>query len=103
MAVSSLGIVIEKGRIGDKMQSCDSVSLLAASGVQSGEHTGERKKEILEKLRHGSAVNYLGKVVIQIQLYTKLALELEWVLSCSKPQHIAKRKGNIISFCDIEA
>ncbi|KAL6056136.1 hypothetical protein STEG23_003074, partial [Scotinomys teguina] len=32
------------------------------------------------------------KAVIQIQLYTKLALELEWAHSFTKPKHIAKRK-----------
>ncbi|KAL6091377.1 hypothetical protein STEG23_027115, partial [Scotinomys teguina] len=33
------------------------------------------------------------KVVIWIQLYTKLAFMLEWALSFSKPKHIAKRKA----------
>ncbi|KAL6053163.1 hypothetical protein STEG23_025339, partial [Scotinomys teguina] len=39
------------------------------------------------------------KVVIHIQLYTKLALELEWVHFFSKPKDIAKRKAYSM-FCD---
>ncbi|KAL6038690.1 hypothetical protein STEG23_033125 [Scotinomys teguina] len=35
---------------------------------------------------------FKGKVVIRIQLYTKLALEFEWAFSFSKPKHIIKRK-----------
>ncbi|KAL6088178.1 hypothetical protein STEG23_034379 [Scotinomys teguina] len=67
-------------------------SLLAEADATSGGPYGESPHHERAQNLLQSGVVY-RKVVIQIQLYTKLALELEWAHTFSKPKNIAKRKG----------